>query len=172
MIFVPLSLCFRTVDKTSLRWYTKIFVLAPMRSSPHLTKQKFTNAQKIILGTLTHKMGDLLVLKLVTKDVPYPNTKVYAERGVGTVDEIFGKLDEMYCSVKGLKDGKHFYVEDNRFISRDRLESGGLAVNNKGKRKNEDRGKVGTIMNFKRKKEEVVKDGGYNFKVGRKNKRR
>ncbi|ELQ76956.1 H/ACA small nucleolar RNP component GAR1 [Trachipleistophora hominis] len=143
----------------------------PMRSSSHPAKQRFTNAQKIILGTFSHRVNDLMVLRLTTKDVPYPNTKVYAEKGVGTVDEIFGKLDEMYCSVRGLKDGTRFYVEENRFIPRARLDGGnGPVVNNKAKGKDKNKMKR-TEVTFRRKNEQVVKGDGYNFRIRRKNKR-
>lgn len=108
-------------------------------------------------------MDDMLILRLSTKDVPYPNAAVFFGKKVGAVDEVFGKLDEMYCSVKGLagcegRDGV-FMIDRNRFIRRDRLS--GETGSGQG---------CAVVKKERVDKKESV--GQYNFRIKKKNKKR
>lgn len=66
----------------------------------HGTQRTFS-AESVHLGTFIHPAGDLLVLKLEHKDIPYPNAPVlFNKKQVGKVDEVFGPIDDVYVSVK------------------------------------------------------------------------
>ncbi|ELA42548.1 uncharacterized protein VICG_00300 [Vittaforma corneae ATCC 50505] len=66
----------------------------------HSVQKSFTT-ESVHLGTLVHPAGDLLVLKLGHRDIPYPNAPVLFEKQqIGKIDEVFGPVDDVYVSVK------------------------------------------------------------------------
>lgn len=68
-------------------------------------KRSFSN-ETVQMGSYIHSAGDLLILKLESRDVPYPNSPVIFNKDpVGKVDEVFGPVDDVYVSVK--LDAKH-----------------------------------------------------------------
>lgn len=140
-------------------------------------RRENSNIPRVLLGSVLHKLSDLLILKLVTKDVPYPNSKVFSEKGIGVIEEIFGKLDDMYCSVKGIKDAKQIYIEENRFIKRERLEGEKTGTVKKTAIKKNDRdqkkfGRESRNPYSRRNEPQKRKSDGYNFKLKGRNKRR
>lgn len=88
------------------------------------------SAEAVHLGTLIHPSGDLLVLKLEHKDIPYPNSPVlFNKKQIGKVDEIFGPVGDVYVAIRpdaGTKTSD-FRIETkfegyrDKFISSDRF---------------------------------------------------
>lgn len=63
--------------------------------------QKQSSTETTHLGTFMHTAGDLVVIKLETKDIPYPNSPVLLnKKQIGKIDEIFGPIDDVYASIK------------------------------------------------------------------------
>lgn len=88
--------------------------------------------EPIHLGTLSHRCGSLLVLKLDHSAVPYPGAPVLADgRAIGRVDEIFGRLDAAFVAVKpddeavaaaeALQAGARLSAYREKFIPKERL---------------------------------------------------
>lgn len=95
------------------------------------------STETVHLGTFMHPAGDLLVLKLEHKDIPYPNSPVmFKRKQIGKVDEIFGPVGDVYVSVRpdpgtkisnfsveakfeGYKDR---FIPSSRFLPREEVE--------------------------------------------------
>ncbi|OQS54937.1 GAR1 [Ecytonucleospora hepatopenaei] len=88
--------------------------------------QSFSGEMKL-LGEYMHSCGDLIVCKLVSKNVPYPNAPVFSnKKQIGSVDEIFGALDDPYISIKTEskelhKEGIKFETYKEKFLPKERL---------------------------------------------------
>lgn len=75
--------------------------MARFQNNKQRPGQKPFSTECVPLGTLIHPVGDLLVLKLQHKDIPYPNSPVlFSKKQVGRVDDVFGPVDDVYVSVK------------------------------------------------------------------------
>lgn len=99
-------------------------------------KRQFST-ETVHLGTFVHPAGDLLVLNLEHKDIPYPNSAVlFNKKQIGKVDEVFGPVGDVYVAVKpdpsirasefrletrfeGYKDR---FIPSNRFLPREEVE--------------------------------------------------
>ncbi|AFZ81216.1 small nuclear ribonucleoprotein gar1, putative [Theileria equi strain WA] len=72
---------------------------------------------KIIeVGTVSHACEDELVIKCtLTEQVPYFNARIFLsnKQEIGKIDEIFGPLDDYYCSVKLSEGVKAKSFEEN-----------------------------------------------------------
>ncbi|KAI5169641.1 H/ACA ribonucleoprotein complex subunit 1 [Pancytospora epiphaga] len=82
------------------------------------------------LGTYLHPCGDVLVLKLEHRNIPYPNSAVLQKGAViGKIDEVFGSVSNPYVSVKLENNSavNNFTVESkfdayrDKFIPRERF---------------------------------------------------
>lgn len=94
------------------------------------------STKKTALGQFIHRCGQDFVLKVISADVPYPNSPVLMKSGerVGSVDEVFGSFDEVYLSF--VADSKNFtcgadevffafedkFIKKERFLSRKDME--------------------------------------------------
>lgn len=92
--------------------------------------QKSFSTETVHLGTFIHPAEDLLVLKLESQGIPYPNSPViYKEKQIGKVEEVFGQFNDPYVAVKleGGKKIQEFRLETKfegykeKFIPKDRF---------------------------------------------------
>ncbi|ORD93036.1 GAR1, partial [Hepatospora eriocheir] len=95
-------------------------------------KQSFTS-DSIKMGKFVHQCENLGVIKLICKDIPYPNSPVlFSKKEIGKIDDVFGRVDDVYASIK-LKDdsqANRYFVKDAifdgysaKFLSRTRFKS-------------------------------------------------
>lgn len=84
--------------------------------------------KKIHLGTFFHSCGHDILLKIESINIPYPNSPVFDSKDnkIGVVDEVLGKLEEPFCSVKveskiNLKECKIFYALEDKFIYKNKF---------------------------------------------------
>lgn len=87
----------------------------------HHNRRNNVIGKKIPLGNFLHKTGNLIIIKLVNDDIPYPNSKVFTENGIGSIEEIFGKFGEIYCAIRNISVSEEYLIEENRFINKNRL---------------------------------------------------
>lgn len=89
-------------------------------------QQTFSGETKLI-GEYMHSCGDLIVCKLLSKNIPYPNSPVLVDnKQIGKIDEIFGAFDDPHVSIqtenKDLhKKGIKFEGYKEKFMFRERL---------------------------------------------------
>lgn len=91
---------------------------------------KSFSTETVPLGTFLHCAGDLLVLKLQQKDIPYPNSPVLVnKKQVGKIDEVLGPVTDVYASVKLEENQKvadfnsytKFEAYKDKFINKERF---------------------------------------------------
>jgi len=104
--------------------------MAKFQNHSRQQNQRPPSGESIHLGTFMHTAGDLLVLKLDHRDIPYPNAPVLQSRKqIGKIDEVFGPVDDVYVSVRldsGKKSdefsaGTKFEGYREKFMSKDRF---------------------------------------------------
>lgn len=105
--------------------------------------QKPFSTETVHLGTFLHTAGDLLVLKMEHKDIPYPNAPVlHNKKQIGKIDEVFGPVDDVHASVKldATSKADDFAVNSkfegykDKFIFKDRFLPRELVERNKEKK--------------------------------------
>lgn len=114
-----------------------------------------TNSKPKELGKFLHMCEDLVVVKLTTSDIPFPNALVLnsQKKVIGKVEEVLGPQNEVYAAVKfdSLKEKYNeddlFYCYENKFIPKERF----MVRSEVEKKKEEgDRKKQKEAGNFKR----------------------
>lgn len=89
-------------------------------------KNKF-NGETTYIGKYSHSCGKLIVCKLECQNIPFPNSFVLVnKKPIGKVNEIFGTLDDKYCSIETDHDNLHkigqgFECYKDKFIYPERL---------------------------------------------------
>ncbi|KAL6122536.1 hypothetical protein NUSPORA_00385 [Nucleospora cyclopteri] len=115
------------------------------------------SGETVLMGQYIHSCGNLIVIKLQSKGIPYPNSPVIVDkRQIGKVDEIFGTLEEPFAAIetehsKLHKKGQIFegykekFIYKDKFMARDEYEKKKIIKDKeKGKKKKE-----GKTINFK-----------------------
>lgn len=95
-----------------------------------MKKYSKPSEEQIELGHYLHTTTTTPILKLTCTNIPYPNSPViYNNHIIGNIDEIFGTLNDNYCSVILEKDDKImfkenesvFYAFKDKFIYKNKL---------------------------------------------------
>ena len=81
------------------------------------------------LGKVLYVYQEQLVVKLVAKDIPYPNSAVLdsSSRAIGKVDEVLGRIDDVHVTVKlngpagESREGEMMFSYVDKFIPRKRF---------------------------------------------------
>lgn len=81
------------------------------------------------LGKVLYVCQEQLVVKLVAKDIPYPNSAVLdsSSRAIGKVDEVLGRIDDVHVTVKlngpagESREGEMMFSYVDKFIPRKRF---------------------------------------------------
>lgn len=92
-------------------------------------RQDNSNAKPRELGKYLHMCEDLVVVKLTTSDIPFPNAQVLnsQKKVIGKVEEVLGPQSEVYAAIKldsqkeKYGEGDLFYCYENKFIPKERF---------------------------------------------------
>lgn len=102
------------------------------KSNGSCLKNKFPkkhkiNGETVYIGKYSHSCGKLIICKLECQNIPFPNSFVLVnKKTIGKINEIFGTLDDKYCSIETDHDnlhkiGQEFECYKDKFIYPERL---------------------------------------------------
>ena len=155
--------------------------MARFSNQKHHSGQKTYSTESVHLGTFIHPAGDLLVLKLEYKDIPYPNAPVlFNKKQIGKIDEVFGPVDDVYVAVKldasqkaadfavksKFEAYKDKFIFKDRFLPREEVERNKEKNDKKVKKASDSSSKYGKSSkgSFINKKDSFGNKGSYNNK--------